>query len=90
MKHNATRTAAIAAKDIKVPDDKKVILHYDWHVSTKHDLDNIAFGQKFVQDGMKIAGAIIDDSPKYITGFTHNFHKCDKGEDKVIISIELL
>lgn len=88
MKLNATRAAAIACKNVEIPDGKQLVLHYDWYVSTKHDLDNIAFGQKFVQDGMKQAGVIVDDSPKYITGFTHDFHKTDKGKDKVIIRIE--
>jgi len=90
MKANATRAAAIACKGIEIPDDKQLMLHYEWHVSTKHDLDNISFGQKFVQDGLKMAGVIKDDSPKYIVGFTHKFVRVDKGKDKVIINIETL
>lgn len=89
QKHNGTRAAALACKDIDIPEGKQLVLHYDWYVSTKHDYDNIAFGQKFVQDGMKEAGKIPDDSPKYIIGFTHDFHRIDKGKDKVIVSIEL-
>lgn len=87
-KANGTRTAALACKDIEIPGDKQLILHYDWYVSTKHDYDNIAFAQKFVQDGLKAAGKIRDDSPKYIIGFTHKFHKCDKGKDKVTVRVE--
>lgn len=90
LKKKATQAAAEACAGVIIPDDKQVILHYDWYVSTRHDLDNIAFAQKFVQDGMVEAGVIKNDSPKYIIGFTHEFHKCDKEKDKVIISIELL
>lgn len=89
IKKKATDTAAEASKGVIVPEGKQLMLHYDWYVSTKHDLDNIAFAQKFVQDGMKQAGVIKDDSPKYIIGFTHEFHKCDKEKDHVIINIEL-
>lgn len=88
IKLNATRAAALACRDIEIPEDKKVMLHYDWHVSTRHDLDNIAFAQKFVQDGLVMAGKLKDDSPKYIIGFTHDFHKTDKGQDKVIVRVE--
>jgi Holliday junction resolvase RusA-like endonuclease len=89
MKAKATQAAAAACKGIIIPEDKTVVLHYDWYVSTKHDLDNIAFGQKFIQDGMVEAGVLKNDSPKYIVGFTHDFHKTEKETDKVVVSIEL-
>lgn len=87
-KLNATRKCALACKDIKIPTDKQVMLHYEWYVSTKHDYDNIAFAQKFVQDGLKMAGKIPDDSPKWVIGFTHTFIRCEKNNDKVIIIVE--
>lgn len=87
-KLNGTRAAALACRDIEIPEGKQMILHYKWYVSTKHDYDNIAFAQKFVQDGLKTAGKIPDDSPKYIIGFTHEFNRTDKGKDKVIVTIE--
>lgn len=90
MKAKATKAAADACKDIEIPEGKKVMLHYNWHISTRHDLDNIAFGQKFVQDGLKEAGKIKDDSRKYVVGFTHQFTVVDKGNDCVIVNIELL
>lgn len=37
------------------------------------DHDNIAFGAKFIFDGFKKAGVIIDDSPKYIGNIHHTF-----------------
>lgn len=87
MKKKATEKAAKACSDIE-PIEGKVILHYNWHISTKHDLDNIAFGQKFIQDGLKLAGKIKDDSKKYVVGFTHDFTVVDKNMDKVIVTIE--
>jgi Holliday junction resolvase RusA-like endonuclease len=90
MKAKATKAAANACMGMVIPTGKTVLLHYNWYVSTKHDLDNIAFGQKFIQDGMVEAGVLPNDSPKYIVGFTHDFHKTEKGSDKVIVSIEVL
>lgn len=87
-KANATRKVAMACTDLQLPDGKQFMLHYKWFVSTKHDYDNIAFAQKFVQDGLKAAGKIPDDSPKYVIGFTHDFVRTDKGDDKVVVTIE--
>lgn len=88
-KLNATRKVAQACSNISIPKDKKLVLHYNWHLSTKHDYDNVSFAQKFVQDGLKMAGKIKDDSPKYIIGFTHDFTVVKKGEDCVIVTIEI-
>lgn len=88
-KSGATKKAALACKNVIIPEGVKIMLHYNWFVSTKHDYDNIAFAQKFVQDGLKEAGKIHDDSPKYIIGFTHIFTRCDKGKDSVIVDIEV-
>lgn len=90
VKKNATQLAAVACKNVEIPQDKKLILHYEWHVSTKHDFDNIAFAQKFIQDGLVQAGKIKDDSPKHIIGFTHDFIKVAKDQDCVIVTIELI
>jgi Holliday junction resolvase RusA-like endonuclease len=89
MKKDATQAAASACQNIEIPEGKKLMLHYNWHTSTKHDLDNLSFAQKFVQDGLVEAGKIKDDSRKHIIGFTHDFTIVEKGEDKVIVSIEL-
>jgi len=89
VKRNATKAAATACKDVTVPPNRKIILHYNWHSSTKHDLDNLSFAQKFVQDGLVEAGKIPDDSRKYVVGFTHDFTIVEKGKDCVIVTIEL-
>jgi hypothetical protein len=87
-KLNATKKCATACQALELPSNAQFVLHYLWHVSTKHDYDNIAFAQKFVQDGLKMAGKIVDDSPKYIVGFTHEFVTVSKGNDCVTISVE--
>lgn len=89
-KKKATLAVATACKDVEVLRSKAFRLHYNWHTSTKHDLDNIAFAQKFVQDGLKMAGKIPDDSRKYVKGFSHDFTFVPKGEDCVIVTIEPL
>jgi Holliday junction resolvase RusA-like endonuclease len=89
-KKRATALAAAACKAIAIPQGSKIKLHYNWHTSTRHDLDNLVFAQKFCQDGLVSAGKIPDDSRKYIIGFTHDFTIVSKGEDCVIIHIEVV
>lgn len=89
-KLNATQKCARAAKDIDPTGDEPIRLHYVWYSSTKHDYDNIAFGQKFIQDGLKMAGKITDDNRKIVKGFTHEFETVAKGQDKVVVTLELI
>lgn len=89
-KLNATQKCARAAISIESTEDKPILIHYVWHSSTKHDYDNIAFGQKFVQDGLKQAGKITDDNRKIVKGFTHNFETVAKGKDCVIVTIQVI
>lgn len=90
IKKNATKAAALACKNINIPEGKKIIVHCIWFTSTKHDLDNLGFGIKFINDGLVEAGKIPNDSRKYVVGFTHDFTIVQKGGDKVIVDIELI
>ena len=52
----------------------QVFLHYRWfRKHRREDLDNIAFGQKFVQDAMVKVGVVQNDGWRHIAGFTHTF-----------------
>ena len=63
-------------------------LRFIWHVKDKRtDLDNIAFGKKFILDGFVKAGLIVDDSLKYIYGFVDEI-VIDKMEYVEIETIE--
>ncbi len=52
---------------VKMP----VTVHFVWHEGTKRrDADNIAFAKKFVLDALVKGGILIDDSRRYVVGFT--------------------
>ena len=36
----------------------KVDLLFEWHSSTRHDPDNVAFAKKFILDGLQAAGVL--------------------------------
>lgn len=53
----------------------------------RRDLDNIAFGKKFIQDGLVKARIIANDNRRYIAGFSDSF--CyDKDNPRIIVEIE--
>lgn len=53
---------------------KKYDVNFTWcKHNNRIDHDNIAFAKKFILDGLKCAGSIKDDSPKYIRNFTDTF-----------------
>ena len=58
----------------KIPPFNCVRLGYNWiRPHRREDKDNIAFGQKFVQDAMVSSGVISNDGCNKVVGFTHNF-----------------
>lgn len=65
-----------------------VIVHFNWHISSKHDLDNIAFAKKYVLDGMVKSGKLPNDNQKWVKGFSDFFTHIPKGEEKVVVGIE--
>ena len=67
--------------------EEPVKLHFTW-VEKNHmrDLDNIHWAKKFILDAMVECGKLIDDSQKYVKGFTDDFIIGD--EYKVIVTIE--
>lgn len=44
----------------------KVALLFEWHSSTRHDPDNVAFAKKFILDGLQAAGVLENDNRKFI------------------------
>lgn len=69
--------------------NKPVKLHYTWYErNAKRDLDNVSgFGHKVIQDALKQCGVIIDDSPRYVTGYTDEF-KVDRKNPRIEVEIE--
>lgn len=48
------------------PVNGKVDLLFEWHSSTRHDPDNVAFAKKFILDGLQLAGVLENDNRKFI------------------------
>lgn len=66
---------------------KPVTIHFTWiEENSKRDCDNIAFSKKFILDALVKQGKLIDDSQKYVKGFTDEFKQGN--EAKVIIEIQ--
>ena len=67
--------------------DKPVQIHFHWIEDNKRrDLDNIAFGKKFILDAMVKTGILKDDNRKCVVAFTDSFEYSD--EAGVILEIK--
>ena len=64
-----------------------VKLKITWYEKNKRrDIDNIAFGIKFIQDALVKAGVLENDSQKYINGIEH-IVTVDKEKPRVVVEI---
>lgn len=71
-KHNTNVVAWLAKK---LPKMERIYLNISWYCKDKRkDKDNIAFGLKFILDGLVEAGTIANDGWKQIDGFHHEFY----------------
>lgn len=72
MKETYTNMAAWLAK--RLPKFEKVALIITWYEPNRHrDPDNIMAGQKFILDGLVVAGTIPNDNQRHIQGIIHRF-----------------
>lgn len=67
------------------PVNGKVDLLFEWHSSTRHDPDNVAFAKKFILDGLQLAGVLENDNRKFIGTMADEIIQDD--EDYVILHI---
>ena len=58
---------------------------FEWHSSTRHDPDNVAFAKKFILDGLQLAGVLENDNRKFIGTMADEIIQDD--EDYVILHI---
>jgi Holliday junction resolvase RusA-like endonuclease len=69
------------------PFTKPVYITYIWHEKDKkRDLDNIAFGKKFINDALVEYGILKNDNYKYVKGFSDNFRYGDKRKVEIILT----
>lgn len=67
--------------------EKPVSIIYRWYEQNrKRDLDNIAFGKKFVQDALVKNGVLQGDGWKDIVGFSDEFY-IDKENPRIEVEI---
>lgn len=67
------------------PVNGKVDLLFEWHSSTRHDPDNVAFAKKFILDGLQLARVLENDNRKFIGTMADEIVQDD--EDYVILHI---
>lgn len=67
------------------PVNGKIDLLFEWHSSTRHDPDNVAFAKKFILDGLQLAGVLENDNRKFIGTMADEIIQDD--EDYVILHI---
>jgi Holliday junction resolvase RusA-like endonuclease len=85
MKDEYTTMVAWLAK--KLPKYEKVALIITWYEpDRRRDPDNIMAGQKFILDGLVVAGTIPNDNQRHIQGIIHRFG-VDKQNPRVEVEI---
>jgi Holliday junction resolvase RusA-like endonuclease len=69
--------------------EKPVRIHFRWiEGNKKRDIDNVAFGKKFILDCLVKCGKLKNDNTNYVKGFTDTF---EYGKEfKIILEIEEL
>lgn len=88
MKRIHTDAVAWSAKAERIPFVEKANFTITWICSDKrHDKDNIMAGQKFIFDGLVVAGVLKDDRWKQIGDVTHRF-EIDRENPRIEITIE--
>jgi len=86
MKEEYTSMVAWLAK--KMPQYGRVALVITWYEpDRRRDPDNIMGGQKFILDGLVMAGTIPDDSQKHIHSIAHKF-EVDRENPRVEVEIK--
>lgn len=91
IKKQQTGSVYYLAKEqgFKIPDGL-YDLNFTWYKpNNKIDHDNIAAAKKFCLDGLKLAGVIKDDSPRYIRNFTDTF-ELDKTRNYISCMVEFI
>jgi hypothetical protein len=86
MKKKCTEQVKVQCIEQSIPPVAgKVDLLFEWHSSTRHDPDNVAFAKKFILDGLQAAGVLENDNRKFIGTMADEIIQDD--EDYVILHI---
>lgn len=86
MKKKCTEQVRVQCIEQSIPPVVgKVDLLFEWHSSTRHDPDNVAFAKKFILDGLQLAGVLENDNRKFIGTMADEIIQDDK--DYVVLHI---
>ena len=67
---------------------KKAKATFNYWNNREIDWDNFLIGCKAWMDAIVEAGILVDDKPSVLSIVLDSWHKCKKGEEKVVIKIE--
>ncbi len=85
IKREATELVAWQCKSIK-PVTRQADYTFTWYVPNKRsDPDNIAYGCKYIFDGLQASGKLPNDSMAWVRSITHFF---EVGEPRVEVEID--
>ena len=88
IKKQETNKCIIYAKNQLQPiTDIPVNVVCDWYTTGRKDPDNIAFGIKFILDGLVKAEMLANDGHKQINSIHHNFY-VDKENQRVEVEFK--
>lgn len=89
VKDKYDNLVALSAKCAGIrPCKGRVRYHVLWvEQNRKRDLDNVAFGKKFIQDGLVKAGILKNDTYHEIAGFSDEF-AYDSKNPRIVVTIE--
>ena len=89
IKKRETKRAAEAAILSNVERfETPAIISFKWvEPNTRRDVDNVAFGKKFILDGLVSAGVLVNDSRKYVIGLQDDFSEIDPENPRVEVTI---
>lgn len=89
VKREHDERVAMAAKAAKIrPCRTRIRYHVLWvEENRRRDLDNVAFGKKFIQDGLVKAGILHNDTHHEIAGFSDSF-EYDPRNPRIVVTIE--
>lgn len=72
-------------KNVKILEPVRINFHW-FEPNKRRDLDNIAFGKKFILDGLVKSGVLSDDGQKNIRGLSDYF-SVDKENPRIEVEI---
>ena len=85
VKSDYTQAVALYFRGLP-PVTGPVKIRFTWHERTRRrDKDNVAFGKKFVLDGMQAAGFLPNDNNRWVVGFEDCF--VYDGRDGVTVEV---